>query len=159
MRERVEILGARSLNGLPPCDFVARTVVTSTAALGANPPVRQTMSQNFWRPEVAGEAGFGDDVVGQLERDAVGEDRVVGVRDVAERPGVHERRLALERLHEVRLDRVLHDDGHRAAGLEHVGRDGLAVVGRGDDDAAEPAAQILRGRSPARTPPSPPTRP
>ena len=39
-----------SSNALPPCDFVARTVVTSTAALGAKPPVRQTMSQNFWIP-------------------------------------------------------------------------------------------------------------
>ena len=36
-----------TLKALPPCDFVARTVVTSTAALGANPPVRHTMSQNF----------------------------------------------------------------------------------------------------------------
>ena len=35
---------------MPPWDFVARTVVTSTAALGVNPPCRQTMSQNFWKP-------------------------------------------------------------------------------------------------------------
>ena len=35
---------------MPPCDFVARTVVTSTPALGANPPTRHTMSQNFWKP-------------------------------------------------------------------------------------------------------------
>ena len=35
---------------MPPWDFVARTVVTSTAALGANPPARHTMSQNFWKP-------------------------------------------------------------------------------------------------------------
>ena len=41
---------ARSANAMPPWDFVARTVVTSTAALGANPPARQTMSQNFWNP-------------------------------------------------------------------------------------------------------------
>jgi len=29
---------------------MARTVVTSTAALGTKPPSRQTMSQNFWKP-------------------------------------------------------------------------------------------------------------
>ena len=98
----------------------------------------------FLEAEVAGEARFGDDVVGQLERDAVRQDRVVRVRDVAERAGMHQRRLALERLHQVRLDRVLHDHGHRAAGLEHVGRDELAVVGRRDDDAAEPAPEILQ---------------
>ena len=35
---------------MPPCDLVARTVVTSTAALGVSRAVRQTMSQNFWKP-------------------------------------------------------------------------------------------------------------
>ena len=50
LRQRVEIFVPEPLNGLPPCDLVARTVVTSTAALGAKPPIRQTMSQNFWKP-------------------------------------------------------------------------------------------------------------
>ena len=63
---------------------------------------------------VRGEAGLGDDVLAELEPDAVGDERVVAVRDVRERPAVDERRLTLERLHEVRLDRVLEDDGHRA---------------------------------------------
>ncbi len=37
-------------NAIPPWAFVARTVVTSTAAFGAKPPTRHTMSQNFWSP-------------------------------------------------------------------------------------------------------------
>ena len=65
---------------------------------------------------VRGEAGLGDDVVAELERDAVGDERVVAVRDVRERPAVDEGRLALERLDEVRLDRLLEDDGQRAGG-------------------------------------------
>ena len=52
-------------------------------------------------------------------------------------PGVHERRLPLERLHDVRLDRVLHDHGHRAGHLQHLRRHRLAVDGRRHDDAPE----------------------
>ena len=57
-------------------------------------------------------------------------------------PGVQQHRLALERLHEVRLDRVLHDDGHGAGDLEVLGGDGLAVARLGDDDPAEPVAEV-----------------
>ena len=89
---------------MPPCDLVARTVVTSTAALGAKPRRAADDVAELLEAEVAGEARLGDHVVGQLERHAVGEDRVGRVRDVAERPGVHQRRLSLQRLHEVRLD-------------------------------------------------------
>ena len=78
--------------------------------------------------EVAREPRLGDDVVGELERDPVLDDRVVRVGDVAERPGVQQHRLVLERLDEVRLDRVAHHDGHRAGDPEVLGRDRLAVV-------------------------------
>ena len=93
---------------------------------------------------VGGEAALGDDVVGELERDAVGDDGVVAVRDVGERAAVHERRLALERLHEVRLDRVLEQHGHRAGRLQLLGGDRLAVVGVADRDRAEARAQVLQ---------------
>ena len=74
-------------------------------------------------PEVAREPGLGDDVVGELQRDPVLDDRVVRVGDVAERPGVDQHRLALERLDQVRLDRVLHHDGHRPRHPEVLGGD------------------------------------
>ena len=44
---------ARSVRGsssIPPWCLIARTVVTSTAALGDRPPKRQTMSKNFSAP-------------------------------------------------------------------------------------------------------------
>ena len=103
--------------------------------------------------EVAREPGFGDHVVGHLQRDAIGENRVRCVRDVAEGSRMHQRRLPLQRLHEVRLDRVLHDDGHRAGDLQHLRRHRLAVDGRRHDDAAEAAAQIGEAARRARTPP------
>ena len=78
---------------------------------------------------VGAEAALGDDVVGELQGDAVGDDRVVAVRDVRERPAVHERRLPFERLHEVRLDRLLQQHRHRARCAQLLGGDRLAVVG------------------------------
>ena len=64
------------------------------------------------------------------------------MRDVRERPAVHEGRLTLERLHEVRLDRVLEDDGHRARGLDPLGGHRLALVRLADRDAPEPLAEV-----------------
>ena len=72
---------------------------------------------------VGPEAGLrADDVVGH-ERQPVGDDRVVAVGDVGERPGVDEGRPALERLEQVRLDRVAQQDGHRAGDAEVLGGD------------------------------------
>ena len=64
------------------------------------------------------------------------------MRDVRERAAVHERGLALERLHEVRLDRILEDDGHRARGLDPLGGDRLALVRLADGDAPEALAEV-----------------
>ena len=99
-----------------------RAVATSTTALGRSPPARQTMLRNFSIPMSDAEPRLGDDEVAELQRDAVGDERVVAVRDVGERPAVDERRLALERLDEVRLERVLEQDGHRARGPQLLRR-------------------------------------
>ena len=93
---------------------------------------------------VGAEAALGDDVVGELEGDAVGDDRVVAVRDVRERAAVDERRLPLQRLHEVRLDRLLEQHGHRAGRAQLLGGDRLAFVGAADRDRAEARAQVLQ---------------
>ena len=130
-------------SGSPPWCLSAFTVATSTTALGVSPPTRQTMSKNFSIPMSAAEARLGDDDVAELERDAVGDERVVAVRDVRERAAVDEGRLALERLDEVRLDRLLEQHRHRARGLQLLGGHGLALVRRADRDRAEPRAQVV----------------
>ena len=96
--------------------------------------------------QVGAEAGLGDDVVGQLHGDLVGDDRVVALRDVGERPGVDEARVALEGLHEVRLERVLEEDGHRAGRLDVLGGQRLAVGAVAEGDASETLAQVLERR-------------
>ena len=64
--------------------------------------------------QVRAEARLGHHVVGQLERALRGEDGIAAVRDVGERPAVHEGRVVLQRLHEVGRERVLQEDGHRS---------------------------------------------
>ncbi len=98
--------------------------------------------EELLHPHVGREAGLGDHVLAELQSDAVGDERVVPVGDVRERTAVDEGRLALERLHEVRLDRVLEDDGERARRLDVLGGHGLAVVRLTDGDAAESLAQV-----------------
>ena len=92
--------------------------------------------------EVAGEPGLGDDVVRELERDAILDDRVVRVCDVAERPRMDQDRLTLEGLDQVRLQRVFHDHRHRPRDPQLLGGDGLAFVGRCDHYSSEAPPQI-----------------
>ncbi len=93
--------------------------------------------------EVGGEAALGDHVVAELHGDLVGDDRVVALGDVGERAGVDERGVALERLHEVRLDGVLEEHRHGAAGADVVGGQRLARPAVPEGDAAEALAQVL----------------
>ena len=68
------------------------------------------------------------------------------MRDVAERPGVHQHRRVLERLQKVRLDGVAHDHRHRATGVKEVGRDRFAVARQTDHHAPEPLPHVLQRR-------------
>ncbi len=64
------------------------------------------------------------------------------MRNVRKRAAVHKCGRALERLHEVRLERVLQQRRHRALRLQIAGGHGLAVVGVAHDDARELRLQI-----------------
>jgi len=64
----------------------------------------------------------------------------------AKGPQWDERRLAFERLHEVRLDRLLQEHGHRAGGAQLLSSDALAVVGVADRDRTESLTQVLQVR-------------
>ena len=91
---------------------------------------------------VGRESRLGHHVLAKLQPDPIGDERVVAVRDVRERSAVDEGRLTFERLHQVRLDRVLEDDGKSSCGLDVLGRDRLALVRLPDGDPAEPLAQV-----------------
>ena len=73
---------------------------------------------------VGAESALGDHEIGGAKREQVGDERVVPVSDVRERTGVDDRRDALERLDQVRLQRVLQKNRHRAGGAEILRRYG-----------------------------------
>ena len=101
--------------------------------------------QKLLRAEIRAEAGLRHGVVAAVHGHACGEHAVAPVRDVGKRPAMHERRRALERLHEVGLERVAQQCCHRAHGLEVARRDGPAVIRVAHDDAAQPRLQIGHG--------------
>jgi hypothetical protein len=92
---------------------------------------------------VGAEAALGHDVVAQLQGDAVGDHRIVPVRDVREGTTVDEHRLPLERLDEVWLERVLEEDRHRTGGPELFGRNRLVVVRVCHRYGAQTSAQVV----------------
>ena len=76
----------------------------------------------------------------------VADDRRVAVGDVAERTGVHDDRRVLERLQQVGLQRLAHDDRHRTGALQLLGGHRLAGAVVADDDPPEAGTQILGRR-------------
>jgi hypothetical protein len=93
--------------------------------------------------EVGAEAGFGDDVIRQLECGRGGDHRVAAVRDIGEGAAVDEGRRAFQGLHQVGRDRFLEQRGHGAVALEVLGAHGFALARIGDDDVAEPLFQVV----------------
>ena len=91
---------------------------------------------------VRSEAALRHHVIAERAGEAIGDDRVLPDRDVGERPGVHEHRLALDRLHQRRLDCVHQEGAHRAVHLEIGGRHWCAGLRVGHDDLREPPAKI-----------------
>lgn len=88
-------------------------------------------------PDVGTETSLGNNVTvlvlrlslldtGKLKRNLVGQNRRVSVRDVGERTSMDKDGSALERLHEVGLDRVLHEDREGASATDVVAGDGDA---------------------------------
>ena len=99
--------------------------------------------EEFLGAEIGAEAGFGHDIVGELERGRRRDHRVAAMRDIGERAAVDEGRRAFQRLHQIRRDRFLQQRRHRAVRLEVLGADRLTLAGIGDDDVAEPLLEVV----------------
>ncbi len=134
---------ARASLATPPCSLRARTVATRTTTAVSRPADTHLMSKNFSAPRskpnpasVTAQSAWASAIlvaITELQPWAM----------LAKGPPWTKRRHALDGLHQVGQDRVLEQDHHRAHRLE-VGRgDRLPREGQRDDDALEPASQVL----------------
>ncbi len=122
-------------------------MATTTAGVGLEARSAALDVEEALRSHVGTEAGLGEEEVARVDPDEVADDGRVAVGDVAERSGVDDDGGVLDRLEQVRLERLAHDDGHGARTLQVLGGHRLAVVGVADDDAAEAGAHVVeRGR-------------
>ncbi len=117
-------------------------MATTTAASGLSLPNRHLMSKNFSAPRSAPKPASVRTMSPSDEPEPGGDERVAAVGDVAERAAVHQRRPALERLHQVRQDGVLEQQRHGARGLEIAGGDRLSVAGEPTMMRREPRLQV-----------------
>ena len=147
-------IGAALLDG---CDILRSEIILLDAAVHLHRPhgcdddgrVRLEVGlaaldvEEFFRPQIRTEAGFGDDVVGDLQRRRRCHHGVAAMSDIGERPAMHEGRIVFERLHQIGLHRVLEQHGHRPVGLDVAAVDRRLVAPVGDHDGSEPLLQIL----------------
>ena len=119
---------SRSGSGLPgtiwlPGDLEAPHGRDEHGSIGGEARVAALDVEEALGAHVGTEARLGEEEVAGVDADAVGHDRAVAGGDVAERlaqAGV------LQRLHEVGLDGLTQDDGHRPGGADLLGGDGIA---------------------------------
>ena len=109
-------------------------------------PVARLNVEELLRAQVGAEAGLREHDVRVLLGGAGGDQGVAAVGDVGKRAAVDERRRPAESLHQVRVDRILEQRGHRALGTEVAGCDRLLVVGQPDGDVGQALLQILQVR-------------
>ena len=100
--------------------------------------------EEFLGAEVGTEAGFRHHVIGKLQSRFRRQHRIATMRDVGERPAVDEDGIVLERLHEVRRQRILQQNRHGAVTFQLAGADRLLVSRIGDDDVAEAVLEVLQ---------------
>ena len=110
---------------------------------GLEPGLAAFDVEEFLGAEIGAEAGFGHDIIGEIERRARRDHRIAAMRDIGERAAMNEGGRAFERLHEIGHQRVLEQDGHRAMRLQISRGHRLLVIVQADDDLGEPILQIV----------------
>ena len=114
---------------------------------GCQPRLAALDIEELLRAQVRAEAGLGNRVIAQRQRQLGRHHRVATMGDVRERPAMHEGGRALQRLHQVGRQRVAHQHGHGAVRLEVAGAHHVATLVLSHHHVAQAlleVAQILR---------------
>ena len=146
----VGVLGEQGVGQWPAGDDVVSARVGLQAADGGHEDGgvgRQTGRaaldvEEAFGPHVGPEPGLGEQEVGSVDAELIGDHRRVAGGDVAEGSGVHQHRRVLDGLHEVGFDGFSQNHRHRPGNLEFLGGDRRAPAAEPDDDLAQPFPQI-----------------
>ena len=117
---------------------------------GANTRHAALDVEEFLGAQIGTKAGLGNGDIAKAHRHTRGHDRVAAVGNVGEGTAVDKRGRALERLHQVGLERVLKQRGHGTLGLKVAGTDGLAGKAVADDDLAQALLEVADARRQAQ---------
>ena len=98
-------------------------------------------------PISAPKPGLGDDIAlgtDQFEGDAVGNDGRLSVGNIGKRTGMDQSRSALQGLHQVGLDGILHQDSQRTSHTQVFSSDSTAFAVGTDDHPSEAFAHVAQ---------------
>ena len=98
--------------------------------------------EELLRAEISAEAGLGNRIVRQTQRDFGSGHGVASMRNIGKRAAMHERRRMLQRLHKVRLERILEQRGHRARSVQIACGDRLFIIGIANHQTGKARLQI-----------------
>ena len=112
------------------------------AGAGSDPSIAALDVQELFSAQIGAEARLGDDVIGQREAQLGGHHAVAAVGDIGKGAAVDDGRVVLQRLDQVRVQRVFQQSRHGTGRTDLPGRDRLAIVGIGADDLGEPLFQV-----------------
>ena len=93
--------------------------------------------------EIGAEARLRHHDIGEAEPEPGRDHRVAAMGDIGEGSAMHESGRTLERLDEVRRQRIPQQGRHGAVGLEVARGHGALIPALGDDDPAQPLPQIV----------------
>ena len=98
--------------------------------------------EEFLRAEVRAEACLCDRIITELKRGFCCENGVAAVCNIGKRTAVNKRRRAFQRLHEIRLERILQQRGHRADSVQITRCYRLFIIGICDYNARKTLLEV-----------------
>ena len=96
--------------------------------------------------QIGAKACLGNGDITKAHGHTRGHDGVAAVGDIGEGTAVDKCGRALERLHQIGLERILKQRGHGALSLEVAGADGLAGIAVADDNLAQALLEVVDAR-------------
>ncbi|CUN76796.1 Uncharacterised protein [Collinsella aerofaciens] len=100
--------------------------------------------------QIGTEAGLGNGDIAKAHRHTRGHDGVTAMSNVGKGATVDKRGRALERLHQVGLERVFKQRGHGTLSLKVTGADGLAGKAVADNNLAQALLEVIDARGQAQ---------